>query len=58
MYMKNDEKRTKLEEDERNRREIMHDISSGERQRRADEGLMIRPKRKKKRYDKPNLYMR
>ena len=56
--MENNEKEAKLEEDEKNRREKMHDISSGERQRRADEGLMIRPKRKKKRYDKPNLYMR
>jgi hypothetical protein len=47
-----------VENNERNRREKMHDISSGERQRRADEGLMIRPKRKKKRHKDPNLYTR
>jgi hypothetical protein len=47
-----------MENEERNRREKMHDISSGERQRRADKGLTVSPSKKKKRYKDPNLYMR
>jgi hypothetical protein len=47
-----------MENAENDRREKEHDISSGERQRRVDEGLLVSPSRRKKRYDKPNLYTR